>query len=67
MPLIEGERQMHAEDVFIWAIGIGVALGLATAVVTAVLMWRHGGNSIGEIAKYTTSAFLTPAFAPKAA
>ena len=52
---------MYAEDVFVWAIGIGGASGLATAVVTAVLMWRHGGNSIGEIAKYTTSAFLTPA------
>lgn len=34
---------------------------LATALVTAILMWRHGGNSIGEIAKYTASAFLTPA------
>ena len=52
---------MYAEDVFVWAIGIGGALGLATALVTAVLMWRHGGNSIGEIAKYTASAFLTPA------
>ena len=52
---------MYAEDVFVWAIGIGGALGLATAVVTAVLMWRHGGNSIGEITKYTASAFLTPA------
>ena len=52
---------MYAEDVFVWAIGIGGALGLATALVTAILMWRHGGNSIGEIAKYTASAFLTPA------
>ena len=35
---------MYAEDVFVWAIGIGGALGLATALVTAILMWRHGGN-----------------------
>ena len=32
---------MYAEDVFVWAIGIGGALGLATALVTAILMWRQ--------------------------
>ena len=35
-----------------------LCLGNQTALVTAILMWRHGGNSIGEIAKYTASIIV---------
>ena len=52
---------MYAEDVFVWAVSIAAGLGLVTAIVTAILMWRHGGHSAGDMAKYTASAFLTPA------
>ena len=52
---------MYREDLFFWAVSIGVSLGLLTAIVTCVLMWRHGGNSTGDIIKYTISGFITPA------
>lgn len=53
---------MYQEDAFFWAVTIGGGLGLITGVTTCVLMWRHGGNSLGDIVKYTASGFITPAF-----
>lgn len=53
---------MYQEYLTFRAIVIGAGIGLITALVTGILMWRHGGNSAGEIAKYTAGAFVTPAF-----
>jgi len=53
---------MYQEDLRFWAIAVGLGLGLVTAIVTAVLMWRHGGNSMGSIVKSAASAFVTAAF-----
>ena len=38
---------MYVEDLFVWSIGIGGALGFATALGTSIPMWRLGGNMAG--------------------